>query len=194
MRAPTRPCSRNRNRQRDGDECGPLADQRQQPFQLHQSGGADARQRRCLHWSIVADPWPGTNIVSAQSVDFSGNTSKVVSLSFFYKVTNQLGVVLAGDGGGTTTGTASAKGDTVPAPGAFSESGRELFDHRHFQQDLPVQQLGGQRGRQHGPQQQSHPQFHHAIKSGVDSQFHEQFLPGRRWNLQRLVLHEQRGQ
>jgi uncharacterized repeat protein (TIGR03803 family) len=75
------------------------------------------------NWSIVADPWPGTNIVSAQSVDFSGNTSKVVSLSFFYKVTNQLGVVLAGDGGGTTTGTASAKGDTVPAPGAFLNLG-----------------------------------------------------------------------
>ncbi len=60
------------------------------------------------NWSFTATPFPGTNVLSVQSVDASGNTSPAASRTFFYKVAAPLGVVTTGSGTGTfniTNGT-----------------------------------------------------------------------------------------
>jgi uncharacterized repeat protein (TIGR03803 family) len=52
-------------------------------------------------WSFTVTPFPGSNILSVQSVDVSGNISPVVSRSFFYEVPAQLTVLTTGSGTGT---------------------------------------------------------------------------------------------
>ena len=71
------------------------------------------------NWSIPAlTPLPGTNVLAAQSVDFSGLKSPIAAQAFFYKVTNSLVLYQGGDGAGSFIGTASVKNDPVPADGA----------------------------------------------------------------------------
>jgi uncharacterized repeat protein (TIGR03803 family) len=50
------------------------------------------------NWSFNADPFPGTNILTVQSVDVSGNISLPVSRTFFYAVPTRLTVVTTGSG------------------------------------------------------------------------------------------------
>ncbi len=68
-------------------------------------------------WIIVQQLDPGTNILSVQATDFSGNKSTVVSRTFFYKVPAMLTLSNHNNGGGHFTGTASIAGDPVPGPG-----------------------------------------------------------------------------
>jgi hypothetical protein len=70
-------------------------------------------------WSITNPPWPGTNILAVQSVDYSSNVSAVVTRRFFYQVpTNLILTIVSNGGGGTLTGRAFIKGDTAPSNGA----------------------------------------------------------------------------
>ena len=52
------------------------------------------------NWSFAATPFPGSNILSVQSVDVSGNISPVASLTFFYEVPARLTVLTTGSGTG----------------------------------------------------------------------------------------------
>ncbi|HXR06496.1 MAG TPA: choice-of-anchor tandem repeat GloVer-containing protein, partial [Candidatus Acidoferrum sp.] len=71
------------------------------------------------NWSFAATPFPGTNILAVRSVDSSGLTSKPALQTFFYKVTNSLGLWAGGDGiGAFSASTASVRNDPVPANGA----------------------------------------------------------------------------
>jgi len=76
------------------------------------------------NWSFTATPFPGTNVLAVQSVDWSGNKSKFASRTFFYKVTSALGLQTGGDGTGSFSHeAASVKNDTVPANGALLNIG-----------------------------------------------------------------------
>jgi uncharacterized repeat protein (TIGR03803 family) len=76
------------------------------------------------NWSIAVTPFPGTNVLAVQSVDASGLKSKTAAQTFFYKVTNALGLWAGGDGIGTFSGgVASVKKDPVPANGAVLNIG-----------------------------------------------------------------------
>jgi uncharacterized repeat protein (TIGR03803 family) len=76
------------------------------------------------NWFFAATPFPGTNILAVQSVDSSGLKSKFVAQTFFYKVTNALGLWAGGDGiGAFGGGAASVKNDPIPANGAFLNIG-----------------------------------------------------------------------
>ena len=57
------------------------------------------------NWSFAITPYPGTNVLSVQSVDASGNSSPVVSRSFFYTVQAPLTLVTTGTGGATFSHT-----------------------------------------------------------------------------------------
>jgi uncharacterized repeat protein (TIGR03803 family) len=54
-------------------------------------------------WSFAATPFPGSNILSVQSVDVSANISPVATRSFFYEVPAPLTVLTTGSGTGTFT-------------------------------------------------------------------------------------------
>jgi uncharacterized repeat protein (TIGR03803 family) len=75
------------------------------------------------NWSVAFASLPGTNILAAQGVDFSGNKSKKVSRGFFTKVPSTLTVNLLGDSAAVTQGTVSVKGDTVPTNNAVLNLG-----------------------------------------------------------------------
>ncbi|HUD48964.1 MAG TPA: immunoglobulin domain-containing protein [Candidatus Baltobacteraceae bacterium] len=72
-------------------------------------------------WSISNAVAPGTNIVSMQSVDFSGNLSAVVTEKFF-EVAPAL-FALAISGPGTVKGSASIAGNIPPTNGAMLNIG-----------------------------------------------------------------------
>jgi hypothetical protein len=70
-------------------------------------------------WSITNPPWPGTNILAVQSVDYSSNVSTVLTRRFFYQVPSSLILMSNTVGGaGTLTGHAFIKGDAAPSNGA----------------------------------------------------------------------------
>ena len=71
-------------------------------------------------WSITNPPWPGTNILAVQSVDYSSNVSTLLTRRFFYRVPSSLSLTTNayGGGAGTLTGHAFIKGDTAPSNGA----------------------------------------------------------------------------
>jgi uncharacterized repeat protein (TIGR03803 family) len=50
------------------------------------------------NWSFSVTPLPGSNILSVQCVDVSGNVSPVASRAFFYEVAAQLSVLTTGSG------------------------------------------------------------------------------------------------
>ncbi len=79
------------------------------------------------NWSFVpATIFPGTNVLRVQSEDWSCLTSKPVSISFFYKVTNALTLLTGGDGTGSFKGAAaSVKNDPIPASGAWLNIGED---------------------------------------------------------------------
>jgi hypothetical protein len=78
------------------------------------------------NWFFAMTPFPGTNVLKAQSVDSSGNPSKPALQTFFYQVTSPLSLLTGGDGTGSFTGgTASVKNDAVPADGALLHIGEE---------------------------------------------------------------------
>jgi uncharacterized repeat protein (TIGR03803 family) len=53
------------------------------------------------NWFFTAAPFPGTNILTVQSVDASGNISPPVSRTFFFAVPTRLTVLTGGSGTGT---------------------------------------------------------------------------------------------
>jgi hypothetical protein len=55
------------------------------------------------NWSASLTLVPGTNWITAQSVDFLGNASVLVSNRFFYKVLSPLTVVTDGNGKSSIT-------------------------------------------------------------------------------------------
>ena len=62
------------------------------------------------NWMITnVIPFPGTNILSVQSVDESGNISSAAYLTFFYEVPARLTVLTTGSGTGTFTFTNGTK-------------------------------------------------------------------------------------
>ncbi len=65
----------------------------------------------------------GTNTVSLQAQDMSGDMSKIVSRTFFYKVPALFLLTNAGNGTGTITSAATIPGDTPPANGAMLNLG-----------------------------------------------------------------------
>lgn len=70
-------------------------------------------------WSITNAPWPGTNILAVQSVDYSSNVSTIAIRRFFYQVTNALTLTNVNNGGsGTLTGHAFIHGDAAPSNNA----------------------------------------------------------------------------
>jgi uncharacterized repeat protein (TIGR03803 family) len=52
------------------------------------------------NWSFAVTPFPGSNILSVQGVDVSGNISPMVSRSFFYEMPARLTVLTTGSGAG----------------------------------------------------------------------------------------------
>jgi hypothetical protein len=70
------------------------------------------------NWSVVFIPPPGTNVLAVQSVDFSGNESKIVSRAFFDVVPATLTLVKIGDG--TVTGTAAGSGASLNVGQGYS--------------------------------------------------------------------------
>jgi uncharacterized repeat protein (TIGR03803 family) len=67
-----------------------------------------AGARGASNWSFTAIPFAGTNILSVQSADASGNISAVASRTFFYEVSAPLTVLTTGSGTGTFTITNGA--------------------------------------------------------------------------------------
>ena len=49
-----------------------------------------------FNWSFTVTPFPGTNILSVQSVDVSGDISPIVSRTFFYEVPARLTILTTG--------------------------------------------------------------------------------------------------
>jgi len=60
------------------------------------------------NWSFSATPFPGSNILSVQCVDVSGNASPVASRAFFFERQSQLTVLTTGSGAGGFTITNGA--------------------------------------------------------------------------------------
>ncbi len=60
------------------------------------------------NWSFTALPFPGSNVVSVQSIDVLGNISPAVSRPFFYEVPASLTLLTTGTGSGTFTFTNGA--------------------------------------------------------------------------------------
>ena len=75
------------------------------------------------NWSIAVVPWPGTNVLTVQSTDDSGDLSALVSRTFFYKVPSLFTLSNAGIGNGTITGMAAAAGDVPPTNNAMLNIG-----------------------------------------------------------------------
>ncbi len=69
------------------------------------------------NWSFTAIPLPGSNILSVQSVDVSGNISPVVSRPFFYEVPAPLTIITTGSGTGAFTFT---NGQMLDLGGGYS--------------------------------------------------------------------------
>jgi hypothetical protein len=65
------------------------------PFTPGTNGGSD--------WSFTAIPFPGTNILTVESVDASGDVSATASRTFFYEVPARLTILKTGSGTGTFT-------------------------------------------------------------------------------------------
>ncbi|MGD0815039.1 MAG: choice-of-anchor tandem repeat GloVer-containing protein [Verrucomicrobiota bacterium] len=59
-------------------------------------------------WSFTATPFPGTNILSVQSEDASGNISAMASVTFFYEASSRLTILKTGSGTGSFTITNGA--------------------------------------------------------------------------------------
>ncbi|MGP8198399.1 MAG: choice-of-anchor tandem repeat GloVer-containing protein [Limisphaerales bacterium] len=59
-------------------------------------------------WSFTATPFPGTNILTMQSEDVSGDISAMASLTFFYEAPARLTILTSGSGTGTFTITNGA--------------------------------------------------------------------------------------
>ena len=74
-------------------------------------------------WSIGPALSPGTNILTVQSRDFSGNLSAKVSCAFFCQAQAALSLNKGGAGNGTFSATSSVPGDTPPANGALLHPG-----------------------------------------------------------------------
>jgi hypothetical protein len=72
-------------------------------------------------WSISNAVAPGTNIVSAQSVDFSGNVSSIVTEKFFYVAPSLFALAISGPG--TVKGSPSVAGNVPPTNGAMLNIG-----------------------------------------------------------------------
>jgi len=53
------------------------------------------------NWSFAVTPYPGTNILSVQAVDISGNASPTVSRTFFYEASAPLTIQTIGSGIGS---------------------------------------------------------------------------------------------
>jgi uncharacterized repeat protein (TIGR03803 family) len=60
------------------------------------------------NWAFAATPFPGTNVLSVQAVDASGNISPAASRTFFYEVPVPLTIVTAGSGTGSFSVTNGA--------------------------------------------------------------------------------------
>jgi hypothetical protein len=72
-------------------------------------------------WAISNVFLPGTNYVTVQSIDYTGNKSALVTREFFYKSPALFGLIL--NGPGTNSGTAAIAGDAKPANGAMLNIG-----------------------------------------------------------------------
>jgi len=72
-------------------------------------------------WSISNVFLPGTNYVTVQSIDYSGNSSAFATREFFYKTPAVFG--LNTNSAGTVTGSASIVGDVRPTNGAMLNIG-----------------------------------------------------------------------
>ena len=72
-------------------------------------------------WSIPGAPLPGSNSVTVQSVDFTGNKSSMPARAFFYEVPSLF--TLTRTGNGAVAGTASIRGDLPPTNGAMLHIG-----------------------------------------------------------------------
>jgi len=70
-----------------------------------------------MTWSITNALLPGTNHVTVQSVDYSGNKSPLVTREFFYRVTApfHLQINPLGTNAGTVKGAAPIKGEAGPS-------------------------------------------------------------------------------
>jgi hypothetical protein len=76
-----------------------------------------------VNWSIATQLLPGTNVLTVQSRDFSGNLSAKVSRTFFFRFPAQLLLRKGGAGNGVFRYTSSVAGDTLPTNGAFLSLG-----------------------------------------------------------------------
>ena len=145
------------------------------------------------NWSFAATPFPGTNVLAVRSVDSSGLKSTTALQTFFYKVTNSLGLWAGGDGiGAFSSGTASVRNDPLPANGAALNIGEGYSITALPLGVFAVQQLGLLFGAGRLHQHRRAAAVCHAVKYGVDSQFRHQFLSARARDLQRLVLQHHR--
>ncbi|HEX3720285.1 MAG TPA: hypothetical protein VH595_20225 [Verrucomicrobiae bacterium] len=72
-------------------------------------------------WTFSTNFPPGTNIITAQSVDHSGTPSSIVTEKFFYIQTAKL--TLSTNGSGSVKGRASIPGNVAPANGAMLNIG-----------------------------------------------------------------------
>jgi uncharacterized repeat protein (TIGR03803 family) len=70
------------------------------------------------NWTVNISPYAGSNVFVVQCQNFSGTNSALVPLRFFLEAPAQLALATAGTGSGTFTGTASVRGDSVPATNA----------------------------------------------------------------------------
>lgn len=75
------------------------------------------------NWSIAANPLPGSNVLVVEAKDVSGNTSPLLSRTFFFKVPSKLTLGNGGNGNGTITGAALIPGDIPPTNGAMLNIG-----------------------------------------------------------------------
>jgi uncharacterized repeat protein (TIGR03803 family) len=75
------------------------------------------------NWTFTATPFPGSNILSVQSVDASGDISPMVSRTFFYEAPARLTILTNGSGTGTFSIT---NGAMLYLGGSYSITARPM--------------------------------------------------------------------
>ena len=91
---------------------------------LTTNGSTNVNVPNTMVWTVPVAPYPGTNILAVQAVDYSSNVSVVYTRRFFYQVPQLFTLtVLSNGGGGPVTGRAFLKGDAPPTNNAMLNIG-----------------------------------------------------------------------
>jgi hypothetical protein len=134
-------------------------------------------------WSITNVFLPGTNYVTVQSVDYSGNRSALATREFFYQSQAQFTLNVIGPG--TVTGSTAFAGDVRPTNNAMLNIGEGYTLTAAPDKNCVLSNWTSSTGLTHAP-------FHHGNRPDHHGQFRHQPFSRRDGDLQRAFLPIQR--